>query len=76
MQVSKRFDLCTASAFGDARLTLVHEDAAEFVKREVRQKSEPPYGTQLPKRNFRSVFGILTLVSVADVRRLYVRTVL
>lgn len=36
MQVSKRFDFCTASAFGDKRLTLVHEDAAEFVKREVR----------------------------------------
>ncbi|CAM9160975.1 unnamed protein product [Pylaiella littoralis] len=33
-EVSKRFDLCTASAFGDKRLTLVHEDAAEFVKRE------------------------------------------
>lgn len=44
-QVSKRFDFCTASAFGDARLTLVHEDAAEFVKREVsygeREKSRP-----------------------------------
>lgn len=37
VQVSKRFDFCTASAFSDKRLTLVHEDAAEFVRREVRQ---------------------------------------
>lgn len=36
IQVSKRFNLCTATSFDDPRLTLVHEDAAEFVKREVR----------------------------------------
>lgn len=35
-QVSKRFNLCTSTSFGDPRLTLVHEDAAEFVKKEVR----------------------------------------
>lgn len=40
VQVSKRFDFCTASAFGDKRLTLVHEDAAEFVKREVKTDAE------------------------------------
>lgn len=36
MKVAKRFEFCTASAFGDARLKLVHEDAAEFVTKEVR----------------------------------------
>lgn len=39
-QVSKRFDFCTSTSFGDPRLTLVHEDAAEFVKREVRRRGE------------------------------------
>eukprot|EP00904_Undaria_pinnatifida_P006612 jgi/Undpi1/3080/HiC_scaffold_15.g06455.m2 len=33
-EVSQRFNLCTSTSFGDARLTLVHEDAAEFVKKE------------------------------------------
>ncbi|KAG5190364.1 spermidine/spermine synthase [Tribonema minus] len=32
--VSKKFEFSTATAFGDPRLRLVHEDAAEFVKRE------------------------------------------
>lgn len=40
MKVAKRFEFCTASAFGDARLKLVHEDAAEFVTKEVRFEYE------------------------------------
>lgn len=41
-QVAKRFELCTSTSFGDSRLTLVHEDAAEFVKREVSHKFTNP----------------------------------
>lgn len=37
-QVSKSFNLSTATSFDDPRLTLVHEDAAEFVKKEVRTR--------------------------------------
>ncbi|CAM9967556.1 unnamed protein product, partial [Phaeothamnion confervicola] len=33
-EVSKRFEFSTATAFADPRLNLVHEDAAEFVKRD------------------------------------------
>ncbi|CAM9215337.1 unnamed protein product [Discosporangium mesarthrocarpum] len=33
-EVSKRFNFCTSTSFDDPRLTLVHEDAAEFVRRE------------------------------------------
>lgn len=36
VQVSKRFKFCTSTSFDDPRLNLVHEDAAEFVKKEVR----------------------------------------
>lgn len=41
-QVSKRFNLSTATCFDDPRLTLVHEDAAEFVKKEVRLPGRMP----------------------------------
>jgi len=37
-EVSKKFGFSTATSFDDQRLTLIHEDAAEFVKREGENK--------------------------------------